>query len=428
MSKFKLGLILVFTLFIFIGLVVFALSKNKDSLPTANLVVWGTISQSTFDSFFSTTELANNRNLTISYYEKSEDTFDQEFVEALADGRGPDMVVLPENMIFKHKNKIMPIPYQNYSERVFKDSFLEAGEIFLTKEGILSVPFMVDPMVMYWNRDIFKNASQTLPPKYWDEFLTLTNLLNKKDNSGNFSQTAVSLGEWKNVYHAKDIFANMLLQLGNPIVSISELEPRATLNDFSSGSISPGEAVINFYTQFANPTSINYSWNRSLPTSVNYFLSGNLATYFGFASELPKLRAKNPNLNFDVTFMPSPRQNTKKIVLSRIYGISILKFSKNIGASFSAMTILTNENSIKNISDFTNLPPVRRYLLLNKQGDAYKSIFYDSAIFAKTWADPDRKATDKIFQDMVEYITSGRSSIADALSKANIEMYNVVKK
>lgn len=428
MSKFKTGLLIVFILFIFIGLVVFALSKNKNTIQSANLTVWGTISQSTFESFYASTPLVNNRNLVVSYFEKSEDNFDQEFIEALADGRGPDIVILPENMLFKHEKKLLVIPYKTYSERLFKDSFVEAGEVFLRKDGIISIPFLIDPMVMYWNRDIFRNASITLPPKYWDEFLKLTEIINKKDNTGNLSQTLVSFGEWKNVYHAKDIFANFMLQLGNPIIDLSNQNKQISLLNIGNEPISPAETSINFYTQFSNPTSLNYSWNRSLPVSVKYFLSGNLATYFGFASEISGIRLKNPNLNFDVTFIPQPRQNTQKILLSRVYGMSIVKFSTNVSPAFSVINVLTNNDSIKNISGYTGLPPVRRSLLLDKPGDAYKSVFYDSAIFSKTWADPDKKETDKIFQTLIESITSGRSRIADALSRANTELYNLISK
>ncbi len=38
--------------------------------------------------------------------------------------------------------------------------------------------------------------------------------------------------------------------------------------------------------------------------SKNMFLAGDLALYFGFASELDDLKNKNPNLNFDVTLFP----------------------------------------------------------------------------------------------------------------------------
>jgi hypothetical protein len=55
-----------------------------------------------------------------------------------------------------------------------------------------------------------------------------------------------------------------------------------------------------------------------LPKSREYFLSGRLATYFGFASEAPKIRLINPNLNFDVAEMPSDENSNNKTVFSKV--------------------------------------------------------------------------------------------------------------
>ena len=58
------------------------------------------------------------------------------------------------------------------SERDFKNTYIEEGELYLAANGILGLPITVDPMVMYWNRDIFSSAAIAAPPSYWDEFLT----------------------------------------------------------------------------------------------------------------------------------------------------------------------------------------------------------------------------------------------------------------
>jgi ABC-type glycerol-3-phosphate transport system substrate-binding protein len=338
--------------------------------------------------------------------------------KAIADGVGPDILLLPSDMLFKQKNKIFKIPYTNYTERAYKDTFAEQSEIFLESDGILALPFIIDPLVMYWNRDIFRRYSIIEPPKFWDEFLTLAPNMSLKDSSGNITDTVISFGEWRNVSNAKSIISTLLLQSG---ISIVDKSKNITLLDqvkVNNQQTSPAFSVFNFYTQFSNPTNDTYSWNRSLPKSTDYFISQNLATYIGFAGELANIRAKNPNLNFDVTTIPQPRQNKVKITFAKIYGLSILKQSKNIPASFAVLNSMTANKQIADLEKFTNLPPIRKDLLSNIPSDSYKSVFYKSAIFAKGWMDIDRKKTDDIFKEAIESVTSGRNSVTEALSQA----------
>jgi len=419
MSKFKVGLLIVFSVFIVIGIVVFALSKGVASNQTADLTVWGFLPQSYFDTYLQSTALGKDKTLSITYVEKTQDNFENDFINALANGAGPDIVMISDDMLLQNENKLFVIPYANYSERTFKDAFVQEGELFLGSDGVYAVPFVIDPLVMYWNRDIFSTAGISLPPQYFDQFLTLPTQLSKTDRSGNIVQSAVALGGWTNVTNAKAILSDIMFSAGTPIVDSTGPTPRNALLDTSGEAISPAESSLDFFTQFANPTSQTYSWNRSEPDSLDDFLSGNLAVYFGFASELGSIRAKNPNLNFDVAFMPQPRQSTKKVVFGKIYGLSIVKQSKNIGSDFQAISELTTTDSISKLGQYTNLPPVSRSLLATAPTNPYQVVFYQSALVSSGWLDPDSKATDQVFQDMVESITSGQAQTSEAINKAN---------
>jgi ABC-type glycerol-3-phosphate transport system substrate-binding protein len=119
-----------------------------------------------------------------------------------------------------------------------------------------------------------------------------------------------------------------------------------------------------------------------------------------------------------ITTIPQPRQNKVKITFAKIYGLSILKQSKNIPASFAVLNSMTANKQIADLEKFTNLPPIRKDLLSNIPSDSYKSVFYKSAIFAKGWMDIDRKKTDDIFKEAIESVTSGRNSVTEALSQA----------
>ena len=418
MTNFKIAIVTIFTLGLVIGIAIFALSK-ASSTPVAQVVVWGTIPDDAFSVAYKNSTLPKNKSVSVRYVRKDKADFDADFVEALASGTGPDVVILREDSMFKHRNKFLMIPYKSYPERNFKDTFIEGGEIFLSTDGIQALPLMIDPMVMYWNRDMFTTNLISQPPQYWDDVLRLVPTLTRKDKSGNIMQSMLSFGEWRNVANAKEILATLLLQGGTPIISYNKSYYTSVLDSQLNYPIAPGQSALNFYTQFSNPTAAMYTWNRSLPSSLNFFLSGNLATYFGFASELFSIQQKNPNLNFDVTYMPQARQATKKIVFAYMYGLAITKQSKSIAGAFATILGLTEPSSLTALETMTNLPPVRRDLLAAKPTDAYRTVFYNSALYGKAWTDPDPQATSEIFKEMVESVTSGRARVTEALGRAS---------
>jgi len=329
---------------------------------------------------------------------------------------------LRDDFIYKNRNKLFVLPYKNYSIRSFKDTFIEAGEIFLTEDGVVALPFMIDPLVMYWNRDVFSNNLLSEPPKYWDQFNGLIEKITKRDANANIIQSTVALGEWRNITNAKEILSMLLLQAGTPITSREDNEVVSELNSKFGYPIVPSQSAVGFYVQFANPTSPLYTWNRSLPSSFNMFLSGSLATYIGFASEVFSIQQKNSNLNFDVTYVPQIRDSAKRTVFGRMYALAIVKQSKQIGGAFLALNRLTESNAIKELETVTNLPPVRRDLLSSKPEDAFRVLFYNSALISKSWIDPDSVGSENMFRDIIESITSGRERLTDALSRADTEL------
>ena len=427
MSTFKIVLTSIFAVSIVVGIALFALSKGSSGGQTANLLVWGTISPEVFDTAYKNSSIKTNKQIQITYIKKDSASFNADFVEALAVGTGPDIVILRDDYIYKNSNKLFTLPYTNYPQRNFKDTFIEGGEIFLAPDGVIALPFIVDPLVMYWNRDLFSNNLISSPPKYWDEIIPLIAKMTKKDSGGSILKATVALGEWGNVNNAKEIIAMLLLQAGTPITTRTTSGLQSVLNSSFNYPIAPSQSAISFYTQFSNPTSPSYSWNRSLPTSISMFLSGNLGLYIGFASEIFSIQQKNSNLNFDVTLVPQIRDTNKKIVFGHIYSLSIVKQSKQIGGAYLALNALTEAVSIKALGTLTNLPPVRRDLLAISPTDAFRTVFYNSALLSHSWIDPDSNGSSNAFRVMIENITSGRVRISEALSNANSELTSEIK-
>lgn len=413
-----LGVSILLAVLIFSGLIPGLRMGGGNSGASGPVVLWGAVSASSISPIIEDFNL-RYKPISITYVEKSQNTFDRELTEALASGIGPDLIMLPRELIYRHTDKIYLIPYQSFSERDFKSTFVEEGELFLTRQGILALPFTLDPLVMYFNRDILSNAGISLPPKTWEELLAMTPSIAEKDSSGRLTQSAVSFGEFVNVNHAKDIVALLTMQAGNNIVERTDTGFKTTLGDSPIFSFGSANEAVRYYTGFSNPVSSSYSWSKSQQNSRNAFLSGTLAFYLGYASELSSLRKFNPHLNFDVTKVPQTKGTPAEITIGGIDGLATLRSSKNPGAAFVVQNILTEQEYSAKISSRLFIPPPRRDVLSNKPGDAYMNIFFGAALMSRGWIDPSPADTSDIFKELIENVVSGRLRITEAVSNAS---------
>jgi ABC-type glycerol-3-phosphate transport system substrate-binding protein len=417
LNKFQLIVLAAFVIFIIAGVASFAFyrgSSSDSSLPT--ITVWGTFPSDVFDTYVSTVSNSLASPITVTYVQKSANQFSQDFISALARGNGPDAILIPAEFILSHEDKLALIPYSSLSQRDFMDTYISEANIYLNKSGVIGFPFALDPLVMYWNRDMFNAAGVATYPKYWDEFNNLIKVLTAKDQNGNIRKSAIAMGQFSNIYNAREILGTLLMQSGNSVTTqLSDGSVKSNLDIAST--VSP-EAAIRYFIQFVDPSNANYSWNRSLPDSKSAFLSGTLATYFGFASELSDIRAKNPNLNFDVSLLPRPRSGGSGTTYGRMYGFSLVRSSSKLDATYQIISILSSAEFLSGLSNSMYLPNVRRDVIGGTQDDPYIALFNKAALVANTWLDVDANTSSKIFGDMIEFITSGQKNIGDAVQDA----------
>ncbi|MEI6480565.1 MAG: hypothetical protein WCO12_03550 [bacterium] len=428
-SNFQIIVLVVFGFFVIAGLILFATATvgNKSTAVTP-VEVWGTFPSGPISKLVDSINEIQKDTLKLTYVEKDPATFDKELVEALADGSGPDAILLPSDSVIKYKNKIFTIPYTSYPLKTFKDQFVDASSIYLNADGVVAIPFAIDPIVMYWNKSHFINASIVNPPSYWDDFTADVSKLTKKDSNFNIKQSGVALGEYKNIPHSKDILSMLFLQAGLAIAGKgSDGAYVSSLSGNVDGIDHPAESALTFYTDFANPVKSSYSWNRSFSPAFDSFVSGDTSIYFGYASELPSITLKNPNLNFDVSMVPQVRDASRQSVFAKMYGFAIMRSTKNLSSTFAQISKLTEKGSIASSTSFTNLPPVRKDVIDSSPADPYMQVFYNSALRAQLWPDPDPESTKDIFDNMIESVISGKAKVSDIVNGADQQLENVFR-
>ncbi len=421
MSTFQIIVLGICAALILIGVGVFAsfggLGGGND---VGRVEVWGTLDSSVMQQLLTTLSNKDDSFQDVSYTKKEPATFQTELVNAMAAGTGPDLVLIKHDELYDFEDKLLTIPYGLVSQNTFLTSYIDESQIFLTPEGELALPFMVDPMVMYWNRDLFASAGVASPPQFWNDFLALAPKMTSLESGSNIKKSAVALGQWQNVAHAKEILSTLFMQAGDRIVV------RSTEGRFSSvlgtaptnAPSNPSESALRFYTEFTNPSKTTYSWNRALPVSTTAFISGDVAVYFGFASELPNLAARNPNLRFGVAKVPQVEGSSSRLTYGRLTGLAIPRTSKNPNGAAQIAQKLTSSEAVVTLSALTGLPPVRRDVKINTADNAAMSVFVDSALIARGWVDPNPAETDVIFRTMIESVISGRNDSGSAIGEA----------
>jgi ABC-type glycerol-3-phosphate transport system substrate-binding protein len=368
-----------------------------------------------------------NPKINIVYVQKDTATFDQTLVESIAGGTPPDLVLLPNNLIWRFGNKLTHIPFTSLPAQTMQTTFIDAANTFVVKDGTLAIPWAADPLVMYYNRDLLQNEGIAQPPKNWTTFAETATRMTKKTSDLTITQSGAALGTYKNILHPKDILALLFMESGSSFITTNN---GALVVDFGPVSVGNKNAAAvlatDFFMSFSNPVKSVYSWNAGLPTDRDLFIQSKLAYYFGTASELPIIRAQNPNLNFSIA-LPPQSSNGNTLTTGSIYGFAIPKTAPNQLLSYTATTLLSGQIAQTSLTSLLQegaaLTPVRRDVLAIKPtSDPYLGFLYDATLVQKVWTDPNPIASNTIFSNLISNINSSAYSTDQALARAAAEL------
>lgn len=418
---FQIIILSAFVVLAVVGLYFFATFKGiSGSNSIGTITIWGTLPQSAMGKSLELVKQQHKDFAKVQYVERSYDTFDADLADALASGTGPDVVILTEEQLLTERSKLTIIPFKTIPERTYKDSYVALSELFLTPEGTYGLPFVVDPLVMYYNRASISRAGYAQAPSTWEEVLGATPSLTQKSGS-TIVKSAIALGTYENNRNARAIISLLLLQSGNSVSASGNRGIESTLrkNINQAGGASPSESAITFYTQFADPAKIVYSYNRGLPDSRQSFISGDTALYIGFASEYPFLKAANPNLDFDMTAIPSPQTAGAIVDYAHLYAFAVPKAAKNLTGSYAVASTMASEGPVQTAAETLGMAPALRSLLSDRTNNANADVYYPLALISKAWLSPAPSVTDRIFAGMITSVISGSQSVTEALQDAD---------
>lgn len=409
------------------GVLIFALTSvgNQES-AVGEVTIWGTLDEGAFSSAIQKAANADPRLRQVKYIEKDAATYESELTNALANGVGPDLFLLRQDYTLHNAGKVVPIPTASLPHSQFQNMFIDAANSFYTSIGALGFPLLVDPLILYWNRDLLSSAGFAKPPVYWEELPNMAQKLTKRSDTGGILKSAISFGEYANVMNAKVILGTLILQAGGTITA-QDKTGRLIPALGSGGGALATESALRFYTQFADPSNnANYTWNRSLPDSRQAFSAGDVALYIGHVSEIPLLLSMNPNLNFAIAPLPQIRKVGREVNTARVYALAVSRTGKNQNGAMVVASLLASLPTARDIGIALGMPSALRDVL-GEPAEGSWGLFNKEAIIARSWLDPDPEKTAAIFRAMIERVTSGAMGLPDAIGRADQEMAQIIE-
>ncbi|MBU0707013.1 extracellular solute-binding protein [Patescibacteria group bacterium] len=431
-------------------------NSSNVSLKKVELTIWRVWDEEdAFEEIFDSYRAAHP-NVTFVYKKLRYEEYKEELLSAWARGEGPDIFSLPNQWMGEYLDLITPLPPELEIPRIvtkkvlgFKEERREVRDkvktytvnnirslfastvvddvVFYDKEGasrIYGLPYSIDNLALYYNRDILDQSNIPLPPRTWDELLTQIPKLVRENSQNEITQSGIALGTVDNIQRYFDILSLLMVQDGTSMGSIdqnnrfrSDISERLKIEE--GGSFYPGAHALTFYTDFSNVSKQSYSWNVDLPNAFEAFTQGQLAYYLGYSYSLSDIKEIAPRLNFDVAPIPQASLN-QEVNYANYWVDSVYANSENATWAWDFLVFATKKENVVNYLNNTKRPSALREIIsLQLEQDPEIEVFVNQALTSANWYHgKDYTKTEDIFSIMINSILDGTSTSREAVEAA----------
>lgn len=359
-------------------------------------------------------------NITIQFTQKiNSDTYEQDLLNALASGSGPDIYEINNSWLPKYLDKTTPAPSTVFTIKDYKNAFVDAvANDFIQNQKIYGVAMSVDSLGLYYNKDLLGTAGIATPPQTWADLSGDVQKMTRRDSTGYFTRSGAAMGTNANVNRAVDILYLLMLQQG---VQPYSSDGHPTFNNSvqqHGSSVNAAKQALDFYTSFAEPSSPNYTWNARSDYSIDAFANGRAAFLYSYAYTRATILQKSPNLNFDVATVPQPNLDNPAVNFANYWGEVVSSQTKAPNTAWGFLQYLTSKDSLDKYYKQNPEPSSRRDLIELQIPDVNLGIFANANLTAKSFYKPDQAKIDNIFGQAIDNIILNGLSSDAAMSQA----------
>ncbi|MBU3922814.1 extracellular solute-binding protein [Patescibacteria group bacterium] len=370
-----------------------------------------------------------NKHITIKYEKKDFAEYEKELVNAFAIDQGPDILLIHNTWLPKHKNKLNEVSLELISFVDFKNQFVDVVEKDFTEDQkIYALPLYVDTLALYYNKDYLNSAGISNPADTWEDIIEDLNKLVKRDQFGGIERAGMAIGTAENINRSTDILGLLMLQNGTKMVS--DDKSQTSLDDsvlLDGNSYYPGRDALRFYTDFASPAKRSYTWNRQMPYSIDAFIEGRAAMMLNYSYNIPIIKEKAPYLNFEVSYAPQIQGRAFDVNYANYWGFAVSKKSKAINEAWKLILYLTNRENSRTYLETTRKPTARKDLVDLQKDDLELGVFVNQSLTAQSWYQIDNNTIETILAEAIESIILGSATVNRSM-ETTVEKINLLMK
>lgn len=406
-----------------IALVFSGCGKPPAAKPV-NLVVWSVFEDGGQFQPLLTHYQKTHPSATVSFVVKPVETYEEDLINALASGQGPDIFTVNNAWLPKYLDKVVPAPAALWNYTDYKNAFVDVVvNDFVRDRKIYGIANYVDSLALYYNKDLLGSAGIATPPKTWDELQRDTQKLTRQSQLGYFNRSGVALGlsstaPGGQIHRAEDLFYLFALQKGGQSWSPDGSTPLFGQPSQNGLSGQPALDAINFFTSFSNPVSRNYTWNTKSDYSIDAFANGRAAMIIDYSYARQLIQQKASNLNFDVASVPQPDLDNPEVNFANYWGYVVSKQSESTDGAWGFLKTISEKTALDQYYAAHKLPSSRKDLIELQTQDPDIGVFAHANLTAKNFYRPDQRKVDALISKMLDDVTLRGIAPGTALGQA----------
>lgn len=259
-----------------------------------------------------------NPNVEVDYQNFPEaDYMGTKLTTAFAADAGPDVFVMSSGDFLKYANSGVAMDLTPYFTDKIKNDFLQSTIDGVSVDNkIMGIPFEVELLGLYYNKDMFKAANLN-PPKTWDELVSDTKALTKDKVAGLIAEPSKG-------YYQNFTWYPFLWQTGANV-----LDAQKKVGTFDSEGAQKALKLWGDLVKAGAPSKLSIP----LSNDVSLLGQGQAAMQICGTWAIPTLEQKYPKTNIGLVPLPIPDGGTAKTCAG---GWKILVNSKSKNADAAA--------------------------------------------------------------------------------------------
>lgn len=470
----------------FVALIIFTAEEPAPELPVGINITWwnlhnNPVYQEVANDFSALYGGGVNINIVNMNYGGGVD-YHRRLIMAFAKGQAPDIFTLRNETIPAWRNEGFIAPITNLTDFTngqqltstqLMEDYRENFVPIVLKETVFrneiyAVTNYVDNLQLFYNREILDQAGITTRPRSWAELERQIQILNRRNERGDFVQSAIALGTGlnkrdggvvrdTNLANFYEIVPALIFQSGNPIYdSISQnavFGGGRNIDDVNTRNITtknfeqtikdndPSYNALRYFTSFVDRNSNNHSWNiQTERTSKEAFLRGELAyslNYKGFEKEILEGSSR---LRYGITELPQIDQDSKKTYgrfFADVMNVQVARMGQDAQLTdpqayykyiFTKQFLyyLTQPSVQAKILGRTRMPAARRDVIADQQqGERNLVIFANGSLYADTYYKPDPRRVRRMWGNLLYRTHYENMPLKQSMAQA-IQEYNLL--